>query len=92
MADADVTVWFNPNCSKCRGARDLLDEQGVTCELVRYLEDSPSRSEIERVMGLLGIDDPREMMRTGEVVYKELNKQFNELAKDLKLSDCGEPA
>ena len=24
-------------------------------------------------MGLLGIDDPREMMRTGEAVYKELN-------------------
>ena len=71
MAHADVTVWFNPNCSKCRGARDLLDEQGVTCELVRYLEDSPSRAEIERIMGLLGIDDPRAMMRTGEAVYKE---------------------
>ncbi|MBV8959640.1 MAG: arsenate reductase (glutaredoxin) [Actinobacteria bacterium] len=73
MADADVTVWFNPNCSKCRGARDLLDEQGVACELVRYLEDSPSRAEIQRVMGLLGIDDPRAMMRTGEAVYKEEN-------------------
>ncbi|MBA3655296.1 MAG: hypothetical protein H0W70_14015 [Actinobacteria bacterium] len=31
--DADVTVWFNPSCSKCRGARDLLDEKGVSCEL-----------------------------------------------------------
>jgi arsenate reductase len=71
MADADVTVWFNPNCSKCRGTRDLLDEKGVACELVRYLEDSPSRDELERVMGLLGIDDPRAMMRTGEAVYKD---------------------
>jgi arsenate reductase len=68
----DVTVWFNPSCSKCRGARDLLDEQHVSCELVRYLEDAPTRAELERVMGLLGIDDPRAMMRTGEAIYKEL--------------------
>lgn len=71
MAD-DVTVWFNPNCSKCRGARDLLDERGVSCELVRYLDDAPSRDELERVLQLLGTDDPRTMMRTGEDVYKEL--------------------
>jgi len=28
MADGpedDVLVYFNPNCSKCRGARELLD-------------------------------------------------------------------
>ena len=71
MSD-DITVWFNPSCSKCRGARDLLDEQGVACEIVRYLEDTPARAEIERVLGLLGSDDPRVMMRTGEPVYREL--------------------
>ena len=69
---SEVTMWFNPNCSKCRGARDLIAEEDVSCEIVRYLEDAPSRPEIERVMGLLGIDDPRAMMRTGEPVYKEL--------------------
>jgi arsenate reductase len=68
----DVLVYFNPNCSKCRGARDLLGEQGVEAEYFRYLEDAPTREELERVMGLLGIDDPRQMMRTGEDVYKEL--------------------
>jgi arsenate reductase len=71
MADPDVTVWFNPSCSKCRGARDLLDERGVSCELVRYLDAAPTRGELERVMAMLGIDDPRAMMRTGEAVYKD---------------------
>ena len=65
-------MWFNPNCSKCRGAKDILEGEDVSCEIVRYLQDAPSRAELERVMGLLGIDDPREMMRTGESVYKEL--------------------
>src|SRR3954451_2742200 len=65
-------VYFDPNCSKCRGARELLDDQGVEADYFRYLDEAPSREELERVMGLLGIDDPRAMMRTGESVYKEL--------------------
>ena len=69
---ADVTVWFNPSCSKCRATRDLLDDDGVSCEYVRYLDESPGRAEIERVLGLLGSDDPRTMMRTGEGIYREL--------------------
>ncbi|MEY2566977.1 MAG: hypothetical protein QOE35_1506 [Actinomycetota bacterium] len=69
---SDVTMWFNPNCSKCRGARDILAGEDVSCDIVRYLEDAPTRTELERVMGLLGITDPRAMMRTGEAVYREL--------------------
>ena len=74
MADSEesCTVWFNPACSKCRGTRDLLAQRGVDASYLHYLEDTPSRAEIERVMGLLGIDDPRAMMRTGEAVYGEL--------------------
>jgi arsenate reductase len=71
-SDAAVCVWFNPGCSKCRGARDLLDEHDVHADYVRYLDDRPSSDEIRRVMGLLGIDDPRQMMRTGEAVYKDM--------------------
>jgi len=70
--EGDVLVYFNPNCSKCRGARDLLEEQGVEADYFRYLDEAPSREELERVMRLLGIDDPRQMMRTGESIYAEL--------------------
>ena len=69
---SDVTVWHNARCSKSRGACALLDEQGVDATVVRYLDNPPAREEIERVMGLLGIDDPRAMMRTGEPVYRDL--------------------
>ena len=68
----DVCVWFNPQCSKCRGAKALLEERGVEADYLRYLEDTPDRAEIERVLALLGEEDPRAMMRTGEAVYKEL--------------------
>ncbi|HZM31167.1 MAG TPA: arsenate reductase (glutaredoxin) [Acidimicrobiales bacterium] len=71
--DETCTVLFNARCSKCRQARDLLSEQGVDADYVHYLEDTPSRDELVRIYGLLGIDDPRQMMRTGEAPYRDLN-------------------
>ncbi|HVF74159.1 MAG TPA: arsenate reductase (glutaredoxin) [Acidimicrobiales bacterium] len=68
----DTTVYFNPRCSKCRTTQGILAEQGIEADYVRYLEQVPTREELERVMKLLGIDDPRQMMRTGEDVYAEL--------------------
>ena len=72
MSDDETTVWFNPSCSKCRGTRDLLGERGVEARYVEYLREAPSRQELERVMGLLGVEDPRQMMRTREEIYGEL--------------------
>jgi arsenate reductase len=69
---SQVVVWHNSRCSKSRGACTLLAERGVEPVIVRYLDQPPSREEIERVMGLLGIDDPRQMMRTGEALYGQL--------------------
>ncbi len=68
----DVCVWFNPGCSKCRSARDLLEERGVEADYFRYLDRPPTRADIERVMQVTGIDEPRAMMRTGEQLYQEL--------------------
>jgi arsenate reductase len=72
MSDQDVTVWFNPACSKCRTVQGILAEKGVDADYVRYLEQTPTRAEIEAVLGMLGTDDPRSIMRTGEAVYDDL--------------------
>jgi arsenate reductase len=69
---ADLTVWYNPDCSKCRTVHGLLAEQGVDADYVRYLDDAPSRTDLERVLALLGTDDPRAITRTGERLYAEL--------------------
>src|SRR4051812_24198536 len=67
----DTTVWFNPQCSKCRTVHGILDENGVAADYVRYLEQAPSRADLERVLKLLGTDDPRAIVRTGEDKYKQ---------------------
>jgi arsenate reductase len=69
---SDLTVWFNPDCSKCRTAHGILAERGVTADYVRYLDDAPTRADLERVLALLGTDDPRAITRTGESLYAEL--------------------
>ncbi|HEV2810705.1 MAG TPA: arsenate reductase (glutaredoxin) [Acidimicrobiales bacterium] len=72
MAEEDVTVFFNPQCSKCRTVRGLLEERGVDAQLIEYLKTPPTRADLERVLCLLGTDDPRSMTRTGEERYREL--------------------
>ena len=67
-----TSVYFNPDCSNCRTAQALLAERGVEADYVRYLDQAPAREELERVLGLLGADDPREMIRTKEPEYEQL--------------------
>jgi arsenate reductase len=69
---ADVTLWHNPRCSKSRAAQAILDERGIDATVVRYLDEAPSRAELERVLGLLGTDDPTAIARRGEDRWKEL--------------------
>ena len=68
----DVRVFFNPRCSKCRTVRGLLEERGVDADYVRYLEQTPTREQLERVMEMLGIDDPLGMMRKNEPEFRRL--------------------
>ena len=74
MSDEGVVVWYNPRCSKCRGAEALLADYGVPAEKLLYLDDPPSAAEITRVLGLLGNADPRTLMRNGEQRYQELGQ------------------
>jgi arsenate reductase (glutaredoxin) len=71
----DVSVFFNPDCDNCRTVKGILDEQGIDASYVRYLDQAPSRSDLETVLRLLGTDDPRLIVRTKEPVYDQLNLQ-----------------
>lgn len=69
----EYSVFFNPACTNCQTVKAILGERGIEADYVHYLDQAPSRSDLERVMKLLGIDDPREMMRRKEPVWDELN-------------------
>ncbi len=73
-------LWHNPRCSKSRQALSLLEEHKVKHDVRLYLEDTPSVQELKALLKQLSLE-PRELIRTSESLYKELN------LKDASLSD-----
>ncbi|MFJ8232190.1 arsenate reductase family protein [Streptomyces sp. NPDC094448] len=66
-----MEIWINPACSKCRGALGLLDAEGASYTVRRYLEDVPDAAEIRAVLARLGLE-PWEITRTREAAAGEL--------------------
>ncbi len=81
----NVKIWHNPRCSKSRAAAALLEEKGVEAEVIKYLETPPTKEELKEMLKMLGIS-ARELMRTKEDVYKEL--QLKEVNDEEKLIDA----
>ena len=66
---SEFTIYHNPRCSKSRQTLALLEENGVTPDIVLYLETPPSGPELKALLGKLGID-ARALLRKGEEAYK----------------------
>lgn len=69
MSD-DITIYFNPQCSKCRLTLDLLESKGQQPEIVEYLSTPPDAATLESILAMLGLE-PRELMRSFEKEYTE---------------------
>jgi len=67
-----IKIWHNPRCSKSRDSFNLLVEKGIEAEVVKYLEDVPTKKELTELLKMLNMT-ARELMRTKEDIYKELN-------------------
>ncbi len=68
----NITIWHNPRCSKSREAMTILEENSYETEVIKYLDSKPTAQEIKNVLKMLNLS-ARELMRTKEDIYKELN-------------------
>ncbi|MGI9405338.1 MAG: arsenate reductase (glutaredoxin), partial [Hyphomicrobiaceae bacterium] len=66
-----VRLYHNPRCSKSRAALALLEERGVEIDIVTYLDGDLSEDALRDLLKKLGLG-PRDVMRSGEAVFKEL--------------------
>lgn len=66
-----IRLFHNPRCSKSREALALLRERGVEPDVIEYLKVPPTAAQLESLLTRLGLE-PRQLMRRGEAVYKEL--------------------
>ena len=75
-----ITIWHNPRCSKSRQTLELLQKRGIEPVIREYLEEPPSKAEVETLIDLLG-GDPAELIRDGEAEFKALGKKKGELGR-----------
>ena len=68
----NIQIWHNPKCSKSRAAMELLENKNIDANVVKYLEQTLTKKQIKDVLKKLRIS-AKELLRTGEDVYKELN-------------------
>lgn len=66
-----ATIYHNPRCSKSRMALALLEERGVTVNIVKYLEGVLTADQVLQLCDQLAVE-PIEMMRLKESAFKEL--------------------
>jgi len=66
---ADIVIYHNGQCSKCKGALELLIEKGVPHEVRWYTSDPLTRNELQGLLNKLHMH-ARELVRTGEELYK----------------------
>ena len=81
-----VTIYHNPRCSKSRQTLALIEEKGVTPEIVLYLENTPTADTLKALVKKLGIS-ARQLLRKGEDAYKEQNLKDDSLS-DAQLIDA----
>lgn len=80
MAD-EITIYFNPKCSKCRLSLELLENHGVETRVIEYLDTPPDTKQLNELLELLKLE-PRELMRDFEAPYAELNLADESLSRD----------
>lgn len=68
-----ITIWHNTRCGKSRDSKNLLDEMGLEYEVFEYLKNEFTPNDIKELMKKLNISDVRDMLRTKEKEYKELD-------------------
>ncbi|MDT8370479.1 MAG: arsenate reductase (glutaredoxin) [Gammaproteobacteria bacterium] len=67
-----IRIYHNPRCSKSRQTLALLEQQGIEPEIIEYLKTPPTKETLKSVLEQLGIS-ARQLLRTGEAIYKKLN-------------------
>ena len=76
-----LTIYQKPTCSTCRQAVQLLKESRTPFTAINYYEERFTKSQLKALLKKAGLS-PREILRTKEDLYKELNLAKTTLSDD----------
>ncbi len=65
-----IKIYHNPRCTKSRQGLEVLQNSGEQFEIVKYLENIPTKDELRKVLGYLNIS-AENLVRKNEAIWKE---------------------
>lgn len=71
MSNENVTIYYNPACGTARKVLAAIREAGIEPRIIRYLDEPPSRAELQRLLKQMGIG-AAELVRRKEKLFGEL--------------------
>ena len=65
-----IQILHNPRCGKSREALAILEESGKEFEIIKYLENNPSKKELTEILKKLNVE-PLKLVRQNEAIWKD---------------------
>ncbi len=78
-------IYHNPRCSKSRTTLAILEQKNVDFEIIKYLENPPTSSELKQLLTDLNLE-ARLLMRKDEPEYKEQGLDHKALTENQLVS------
>ncbi len=76
-----ITVYQKPTCTTCRAVYTALKESGVDFEAVNYYTDPIPKEKLIELLRKMKMN-ARDLLRTRETIYKELDLASRSLTDD----------
>ena len=76
-----LSIFHNPRCSKSRKTLEIIEINDVEVQVILYLQDPPSVSELNLLLEKLGMK-ASELVRKGESIIKELDIDLSSITND----------
>ena len=74
-----LSIFHNPRCSKSRKTLEIIEINDVEVQVILYLQDPPSVSELNSLLEKLGMK-ASELVRKGELIIKELDIDLSSIS------------
>ena len=84
-----LSIFHNPRCSKSRKTLEIIEINDVEVQVILYLQDPPSVSELNSLLEKLGMK-ASELVRKGESIIKELDIDLSSISNDDLISIMAE--
>lgn len=77
----EVVIYHNPKCSKSRKTLELLNSRNIEPRIIEYLKSPLDREQLSGILRMLDLA-PRDLVRTGEVEYRDSGLANPEVSND----------